>query len=266
MIAPIALVGLFSLAPLAAEESSLGDQFASAIERANLAAVKALIEAGAAADTPIEYGPNTTTPLIKAAWEGRTAIAKYLIEQGAKVNATSSDGADTPLSQAATRGHDDLIELLLKSGADAKTKNKDGYTAFTAALFNGQMDAADMLLAAGADVNNTDTYGITPLMTASSICNPESLRYLVGKGAKLDRITQLEYGGSTALTTAASTGQVACVKTLLELGANPNLKMKNGNTALTSAQEAKNPEIIEILKAAMAKAPAKATAKPPAKN
>ena len=83
--------------------------------------------------------------------------------------------------------------------------------------------------------------------------------------AKVNAITQLEYGGSTALTTAASVGQVGSVKALLELGADPRLKMKDGGTALSHAQESKNEEVVALIQAALAKAPPPAKA-PPARK
>jgi ankyrin repeat protein len=255
-----ALAALALLSP--ASGQSVGEQFATAIERADLAAVKALVEGGADADSAIAYGANTTTPLIRAAWEGRTDIARYLLSKGAKVNAQSSDGSDCALAQAAKRGYDDLVELLLKAGADAKAKNKDGYSAFAFALGEGHLDVADLLLAAGADVNGQDSFGITPLMTSSSICNPDTLRYLVSKGAKVNKISQLDYGGSTPLMTAAVTGQLECAKTLLELGADPGLKMKSGETALSNAESSKNAELVALIKAALAKAPPKPAPKP----
>jgi ankyrin repeat protein len=261
MLISLTLGAFLAVAPAPAEKRSLGEQFDIAIERADLATVKALVEGGADPETPIQFGENSWTPLIKAAREGRAAIVRFLLEKGAKVNAASSDGGELPLSQAASRGYDDVVEILLRAGADAKAKNKDGYTAFFFAASEGHLDVADMLLAAGADVNAEDRYGITALMTASSICNPELLRYLASKGAKLNKISQLEYGGSTALTTAASVAQVDCVKTLLELGADPGLKMKSGETALTNAEQSKNPEVVALIKAALAKAPPKASPK-----
>ena len=45
---------------------------------------------------------------------------------------------------------------------------------------------------------------------------------------------------------------------LLELGANPHLKMKDGSTALSHAMKATNssPELIEMIQAALARTPA----------
>ena len=256
-------------AALPAAEQSVGDQFVIAIERGNLADVRALVEAGNSADTPIEYGENKTTPLLKAAWNGRRDIVKYLLSKGAAVNGRDSDG-QSALQEAAVRGFDDVVEVLLQAGADAKAEDKRGNTPFGAALFNGHLDVAEILLKAGADPNHADPYGITPLMTASSVCNVEGIRFLVKAGAKVDKISQLEYGGSTALTTAVTVGQADCARELLEQGANPTLRMKDGSTALSKAKGAGNTEMVDLLQAAAAKfKPAtggKPTKAPPAKK
>lgn len=245
----------------AAAERSVGDEFVIAIERASLADVRALVEAGNSPDTPIEHGENKTLPLLKAAWNGRRDIVKYLLSKGAAVNGRDSDG-QSALHEAAVRGFDDVVEVLLQAGADAKAEDKRGNTPFGAALFNGHVDVAEMLLKAGADPNHTDPSGITPLMTASSVCNVEGIRFLVGAGAKVDKISQLEYGGSTALTTAVIVGQAECVRELLQQGANPLLKMKDGSTALSKAKEAGNTEIVTLLEAAAAKFKPSKTAPP----
>jgi len=122
---------------------------------------------------------------------------------------------------------------------------------------------AEQLLKAGSAVDAKDKHGFTPLVTAASVCNPEALRFLASKGAKIDAMGQLEYGGSTALTTAARTGQVDCVRTLLELGANPALKMKDGATALSNAEQSGNAEVVALIKEALAKAPVRKSAKAP---
>jgi ankyrin repeat protein len=79
------------------------------------------------------------------------------------------------------------------------------------------------------------------------------VRYLVGKGAKVNAITQIEYGGTTALTTAARVGQTGSVKALLEMGADPRLVMKDGATALSNAQASGNEEVVALIKAALAR-------------
>jgi uncharacterized protein len=240
-----------------ASEDSPGEQFANAVESADLAAVKALVEGGHPVDTPIPYVEKDATPLYKAAAEGRTEIVRYLIGHGANVNFRGSEWGHTPLSEAAGRGFDDVVDALLKAGADPKVKDRNGYTAFATAALGGQFDMAEALLKY-SDVNGADSYGNTLLMAATTTGEIEAIRWLVGKGADVDKVSQLEYGGRTALIDAAEVGQVESARTLLELGANPHLKMKDGSTALSHAMQATNssPELVEMIKAALAKTPA----------
>lgn len=247
----------------AAAERTLGDEFASAIDRGDVLAVKALVEDGANPDTPIAYGENKVTPLARAAGRGKRDIVRYLLSKGAKVNAPTTDG-ETALMEAVKSGFDDIVTMLIAAGADIKARDGRGNTAFSLAVFGAHLEIADALIAKGADPNAVDGNGFTPLLGAASMGNEDVLRYLVGKGAKVNAVGQIEYGGTTALTTAARVGQVASVKTLLELGADPRLKMKGGATALSNAQQSGNEEVIALIKAALARPlPAKAPAKSP---
>ena len=247
-----ACLGVAGLA--SASEESVADRFANAIESADLAAVKALVEDGTPADTPIDYGEKGVTPLYKAAAKGRTDIVKYLIAKGANVNFRGQEWGHTPLSEAASNGFDDVVDVLLKAGADPKAKDRNGYTAFATAALGGQFDMAEALLKY-SDVNGADSYGNTWLMAATTTGETEAIRWLVGKGADVNKVSQLEHGGRTALIDAAQVGAVESARTLLELGANPHLKMKDGGTALSYAMKSKNAEVIEMIKAALAKTP-----------
>lgn len=189
----------------AAAEDSPADQFANAVESADLNAVKALVEGGHPVDTPIAYVEKDATPLYKAAGEGRTEIVRYLIAHGANVNYRGSEWGHTPLSEAAERGFDDVIDILLKAGADPKVKDRNGYTAFAIAVLGGQNDVAEALLKYG-DVNGADNFGNTVLMAATTTGQVEAIRWLVGKGADVNKVSQLEYGGRTALVDAAEGG------------------------------------------------------------
>jgi uncharacterized protein len=242
---------IIAVAGTVSAETTLGGRFSAAIERGDIMAIKALVEDGADPDTPMDDDARVT-PLMKAAGRGKRDIVKYLLAKGAKVNAADAQG-QTALMQAVTFGFDDIVELLVAAGADVKVRDTRGNSVFSLASAQAHLEIADILLKHGADVNEVDSYGITPLLAASSLGNEEVITYLVGKGAKVNAVTQLQYGGSTALTTAASVGQVGSVKALLALGADPRLTMKDGGTALSHAQESKNEEVIALIRAALAK-------------
>ena len=103
--------------------SDPGGDLGSAIERADLKAVTAMLDAGLSADTPIGEGEGRHSPLQRAAWNGATAIGKLLIERGAEVNAKSSlYGA--ALHAAANRGWDDFVAMLVAAGATVDLRDE----------------------------------------------------------------------------------------------------------------------------------------------
>lgn len=69
-----------------------------------------------------EYG---VTPLAWAAMQGDLTMAQRLLDKGAEINATNSDGS-TPLHGAAFLGHDKVVALLLSKGANPQAKNNAG--------------------------------------------------------------------------------------------------------------------------------------------
>ncbi|MEF8755522.1 MAG: ankyrin repeat domain-containing protein [Accumulibacter sp.] len=104
--------------------------------------VKRLVEAGADVNL---YG---WSPLVYAAFSGRTAVAEYLLSKGAEVNATTPNGS-TALLFAARFGHIEIVELLLQNKADPNMANDRGATAIDWALKSDNTDIADLLRKAG---------------------------------------------------------------------------------------------------------------------
>ena len=77
-----------------------------------------------------EFG---VTALSWAALLDDTEIAKFLIEEGAAVNARSRDGS-TPLHSAAFLGRTEIAELLIQKGADVNPKNHRDETPLDASV------------------------------------------------------------------------------------------------------------------------------------
>ena len=65
------------------------------------------------------------TPLARAANNGHYQTCKFLIEQGAEVDALDI-GDNTALHWAAMRCNVEIVNLLLQNGADKTIKNKQG--------------------------------------------------------------------------------------------------------------------------------------------
>ncbi|HUT54949.1 MAG TPA: ankyrin repeat domain-containing protein [bacterium] len=133
--------------------------------------VKFLLNNGAEVDARSEGG---STPLVEAVARNSVEIAGYLVDHGADVNSKDNDGK-TPLHWAAERGHVDAVKFLIAKGADVNAAMNDGTTPLMAALDQKENAAADLLRAAGASGgaapagNDDDDYGwLDDLMAGST--------------------------------------------------------------------------------------------------
>ena len=159
-----------------------------------------------------------STPLLFAARSGDTGSARLLIAAGANVNDTLPEGMSA-LVVAAHSGHGETAALLLEKGADPDAADA-GYTALHAAVLRGDVNLVKALLVhkANADVRTTkgtplrrDTtdfnlpatlIGSTPYLLAARFLEPEIMKALAAGGADVN-LTMRE--GTTALMLATGT-------------------------------------------------------------
>lgn len=82
-------------------------------------------------------------PLFLAAGEGKLDVVRYLLDEGADVNARENWGS-TPLIEAAYSGHADVIKELLLRGADINVISEQG-TALDIAINRNNTAVAELL-------------------------------------------------------------------------------------------------------------------------
>ena len=117
------------------------------------------------ADVNQEDDQNKRTPLHEAALNDKPLAARFLINHGAKIEATDEDQR-TPLHLAAENGSKDVAAVLIKAGAAIEPLDKHGSTPLFLAAEKGQLEVAHMLLDAGADPKHINADGYTPMMIA----------------------------------------------------------------------------------------------------
>ncbi len=111
-----------------------------------------------------EVAPDGFTPLQLACFFGHEALALWLMEHGADVNAVAQNGQRIqPIHAAAANGNVRVIEALLQHGADVNARQQGDFTALHAAAMDGHEAMARLLLDHGADPSATDSRGRTPL-------------------------------------------------------------------------------------------------------
>lgn len=118
-----------------------------AVVRGNESIVRLLLGRGANLKATAKGGYSA---LILALAADHAAIASYLIEQGADVNAQDTEDHLTALYLAASKGQADLVKLLIEHGAELNVRRDDGRTPLTAALDDRHIAVAEQLVNAGA--------------------------------------------------------------------------------------------------------------------
>ena len=68
---------------------------------------------------------SSTTPLAWTALHGHVAAAKWLLDNGAEVNALNADGS-TALHSAAFMGQAEIVQLMLERGANPNARHPNG--------------------------------------------------------------------------------------------------------------------------------------------
>jgi uncharacterized protein len=135
--------------------ASANDKLCYAATSDDVAEIERQIAAGA--DPNAFEGTSHMTPLLNAACHGHVAAITALVKAGARVDGASDFGL-TPLMAAACYGNTAAVETLLAAGADVQHTSNPGNTALQWAPRGGHLDAARVLLEAGArtDVCNED--------------------------------------------------------------------------------------------------------------
>jgi ankyrin repeat protein len=154
--------------------------------------------------------PQGLTGLLLAMREPSLKVAEVLINwPQTDVDARNAKD-ESPLMLAALKGQIDLVRKLIDRDADV---NKPGWTPLHYAATSGQLEIMSLLLENSAYIDAESPNGTTPLMMAAF------------------------YGTPSA------------VKLLLEEGADPMLKNRQGLSAIDFAQRANRKESADIIAA-----------------
>jgi ankyrin repeat protein len=114
------------------------------------------------------------TPLISIATRNDCADkVAWLYEQGADINAISTDRGYSPVMDAVWRKNLKITEYLISKGADLNFISSDGQPIMVLAVGNGDAKIVELLLNHGADPDLKDSMGMSARTYASLFKRPD---------------------------------------------------------------------------------------------
>jgi len=114
--------------------------------RGDIPMMALLVERGADVNKANALGERA---LMHAAWRGHVEAVKWLLDKGARVESDPMQwGA---LHYAVFAGHGDVAALLLQNGADINARSTNGSSVLMMAVYEGHEQLVRRLLAQGAD-------------------------------------------------------------------------------------------------------------------
>ena len=169
----------------------------------NIALMELLVGRGAKLD---KTNAADEQALMHAAWQGRLAAVKWLVGRGASVNREPLKW--TALHYAVFAGHEDVAAYLIEQGANINARSTNGSSVLMMAVFEGRAELAKRLIASGADTNVKNDKGDGALEWAFKYKHAEIARIVSDQEthAEAARMPQA-YWGEAMRSVSAAQGQ-----------------------------------------------------------
>jgi ankyrin repeat protein len=199
-------------------------EFFDAIRSGDAARVSAMLDADPALLAAQE---NNVSALMTAVYHGKSDVARIFTDRK----------TDLTLHEACAVGDLDGVRKIIDGDSSlVDAKSPDGFPPVGLAIFFRQPAIARLLIERGANVNAAadNAQRVTPLHAAAAVCDRETTRLLLERGADPNARQQLEYA---PLHGAASRGDIEMAKMLLASGADRSARGSDGMSAADIARK-----------------------------
>ena len=237
-------------------QSTLADRIKAGDRRAALA----MIAQGADVN---QAQPDGSTPLHWAVYRVDRELVGALLRKGARARVVNRYGS-SPITEAARVANVEIVGMLLEAGADANAANEDGQTPLMLAARTGNVAVATLLVEHGADVNTPErVHGQSAVMWAAADGHADMVAFLISKRADLTvrakandwptqitnepRVQYRPTGGLTPLLYGSRAGCLACVKAMIDAGADVDRPNPDGMTPMMMALDNGYPAVARYL-------------------
>ncbi|KAF5533970.1 ankyrin protein [Fusarium napiforme] len=199
-------------------------------------------------DTEVnEIGALGRTPIFSACLSNSAELVKKLLQRGADMSITDSDGW-TCLHEATIRGFEDIVRILVESNVDLSTQDKNGFTALHFVARRGDIKCYQYLLEQGADASIRDMKGANVIHhTCLFDGHAEILRFILQNGPE-SLATDDGYTLGSPLMLITHHGDIEMAKVLFEFGAAHSLFIPSsyGDLPLHRAAWRGHTELVEL--------------------
>jgi len=164
---------------VADDNLSVNARFLVAARNADASGMERALAAGANINSRNRLGESALVILLK----NNQDVAQSVLAAGADVNLAAVNGI-TPLMAAAFNGQTAMAKQLLDKGADVAPLDRLQKNAMTYAAGAGSTEIVVMLLAKGVDPNAVYNNNLTALMWAAGFGKTATVKALLAAGAK----------------------------------------------------------------------------------
>ncbi|XP_071116442.1 26S proteasome non-ATPase regulatory subunit 10-like [Haliotis cracherodii] len=170
---------------------------------------------------------------------------RLLTTPGVNVNCRVG-GSWTPVMMAAYKGRSEVVKHLVRKGADVSLKDDNGNNTLHLACVIGHVETVKcVLLPKVVDINSRGEEEMTPVMEAARWRYIDLVELLVSKGAD---VSLVDVAGNNILHCACRGGDVETVEFVLSLNkVDMNAKNRSGRTAADEARAYKHKRVVELL-------------------